>query len=537
MSLVAGMAVVAIAGFVSLSYEILWFRVFSFATGSAPSVFGLLLAAYLAGLAAGAVLSRRTVVSSSGLSPAAQRRVLAAALGVAAIIGFAVIPCLGWLASVNAWPAGLLLVFAAASLFGIALPLVSHLGVAPSDAVGARVSYLYVANIAGSAVGCWLTGFVLTDWQPLNVIARGLAIAGIGVAALVALSPARHRDSAPRPRERRRLATLLAATTVLATIVARGTGPLFSHLYERLLYKGAVTAHPPFTDVVETRSGIITVTPDLEVYGGGVYDGFISTDLVDDRNLIVRAYALAALRPQATRVLEIGLSTGAWARVLTALPGVERLTAVEINPGYLDLIARQPSVRGLLHNERVTVIIDDGRRWLTRHPQERFDAIVMNTTFHWRAHSTNLLSAEFMALAHDHLRRGGVLYLNATGSQDALKTALTAFPYGLRCLNFVALSDTPLLFDAARWSALLHGLRRDDGTLVFEPGDEHARARLDTLIALGTSLDRPPVPYGLETRTSVLARVAGAGIITDDNMLSEWRGTPLGPPALPHLPN
>jgi len=40
------MAVVAVTGFIALSYEILWFRAISFVTGGAPAAFGLLLGFY-----------------------------------------------------------------------------------------------------------------------------------------------------------------------------------------------------------------------------------------------------------------------------------------------------------------------------------------------------------------------------------------------------------------------------------------------------------------------------------------------------------
>jgi len=36
----------------------------------------------------------------------------------------------------------------------------------------------------------------------------------------------------------------------------------------------------------------------------------------------------------------------------------------------------------------------------------KFDMIVMDTTYHWRAHSTNLLSVEFLNLARKFLMGG-----------------------------------------------------------------------------------------------------------------------------------
>src|SRR5436305_2648865 len=94
-------------------------------------------------------------------------------------------------------------------------------------------------------------------------------------------------------------------------------------------------------------------------------------------------------------VLMIGLSTGAWAQVIANHPQVEKLTIVEINPGYLRLIQKYPAVRNLLTNPKVNIVIDDGRRWLVRNQQTKFDVVVSNTTFHWRAHISELLSKEF----------------------------------------------------------------------------------------------------------------------------------------------
>ena len=61
----------------------------------------------------------------------------------------------------------------------------------------------------------------------------------------------------------------------------------------------------------------------------------------------------------------------------------------------------------MLHDPKVDIVIDDGRRWLNPPPDERFDVIVMNTTWHWRAHITDLLSTEFMGSCARTSRRAG----------------------------------------------------------------------------------------------------------------------------------
>ena len=53
MGFAVAIIVAAAAGFIALSYEILWYRVISYASWGLPGAFGLLLAAYLFGLAIG----------------------------------------------------------------------------------------------------------------------------------------------------------------------------------------------------------------------------------------------------------------------------------------------------------------------------------------------------------------------------------------------------------------------------------------------------------------------------------------------------
>jgi predicted membrane-bound spermidine synthase len=282
-------------------------------------------------------------------------------------VGFLVLPGLAWFASHGVWPVAFGLVTVAAAMFGAVLPLVSHFAVGPTWLAGRGVSYLYVANIVGSVSGSFLTGFLLLDVWPLQKVALALVLLGCVVAAaLLLVSQSNLRVVAAGGLA----AAALAGGAVWATPV------VFARFYERLLFGVSAAQLPPFSEVVEARSGIITVTPDGTVYGNGAYDGRITTSLADDRNLIVRAYALAGLHPAPRHVLMIGMGGGAWAQVVAHLPGVEKLTIVEINPGYLEMLARHPEVASLLRNPKVEIVIDDGRRWLNRHPDRRFDLIV-----------------------------------------------------------------------------------------------------------------------------------------------------------------
>jgi SAM-dependent methyltransferase len=227
----------------------------------------------------------------------------------------------------------------------------------------------------------------------------------------------------------------------------------------------------------------------------------------------------------------IGLATGAWAQVVANIPGVEHMTVVEINPGYLTLISKYPQVKSLLTNPKVDIVVDDGRRWLNRHPDDRFDVMVMNTTWHWRAHATNLLSQEYFELARSRLAPGGILLFNTTSSDDVKRTAMTVFPYGYRIWNCLVVSDSPFTFDRDRYRKMLVEMKID-GEHIIDPTDE---ALLDKSVAYADTLNWTPSEEGPESRDSVLLRscyqsekdtgkcLIASRVITDDNMVPEWR--------------
>jgi spermidine synthase len=505
--------IVALMGFISLSYEIVWYRTYSFVSGSAPAVFGLLLAAFLLGLALGAFTSRVFCSNRNASQATSQLPLVAGFVAGSNAVAFLVVPALSATSTRAHWAFSFPLVTVAAALFGATFPIVSHFAIRPDQRVGARVSYLYLANILGSAGGSLITGFVLMNALSLEAIALSLALLGVALAAGLLIL---ERSVQPLP------ATTLAALIAMGAAIAWEAPQAYAKIYEKLLYKQHYSPDRRFQDIVETRSGVVAVSPHRAVFGNGAYDGMISTSIRDDRNGIVRAYAIPALHPSPRRVLMIGLATGAWAHVLAQMPGVDTVTIVEINPGYIRLIAKYPEVSGLLRNPRARIIIDDGRRWLARHPAETFDVIVANTTWHWRAHTTNLLSREYLQLVRRHLRQGGIYYFNTTSSNDAYFTAFTVFPYGVRFRNFAGVSDTPIHVDGERWRSLLSQCTLD-GRPILDLTQPEDRAHLEKIVAAVNSLAaRTPDHDGFETRESVLARIQEARSITDDNMAPEW---------------
>lgn len=412
-------------GLLSLSQEILWMRLLGFALQGRPEVFSLVLTPFLLGIAGGAWAGRRLCRPGRDLLPLCAMLML-----VAATVDLLALPLAGALLASDSLAGVALLIAACAAMKSSLFPLVHELG-SRRERLGRSVARVYLMNVLGSALGPLLTGYLLLDWvdveTALLLVALGCALVGLGVALLAA------------GRRLRRSALALSLLVAACSLQPPA-------LIERL----ASGSQRPLLHLAQNRYGVLHASA-AEVDGGGpitfggnIYDGRIEVDMSQNHNGLDRAYLLALLHPKPRRVLIVGLSSGAWARVILGLPGVSQVDAVEINPGYAQMIRRFPAVAPLLDDPRLQLHHDDARRWLRHRPEARYDLVFMNATFHWRGHASLLLSREFLGELRSHLEPGGVLTLNTTGSLDVLHTGLVVFEHVARYKNFAYLSDRPL---------------------------------------------------------------------------------------------
>jgi len=514
MSLRLATLLTMLSGFISLSYEILWIRAFSFAVAGAAFGFALLLGAYLLGIAIGSYLVRDIGVGDRQVTGDGYRT-LAIFIACSNIGGVLVVPLMAHIAAAGIHPGvGLTPVIIVSGALGAQLPLISHYCISPDTRAGENISYIYVANIIGSVLGSLLTGFVLFEIWTMATITAVLGALGMIVAFAVFASGGVKRKNMLRS---------LALTLAFIGAIVMSVPPLFTHLWERLQFKENYESSEPFKHVVENRSGVITVGQDDVVYGGGVYDGQFSLDLVEDTNMIVRSYSLGLFHPNPRRVLVVGLASGSWASILANQPGVEEVTIVEINPGYLELIKQYEPHRKLFDDAHVEIVIDDARRWLRRNPERIFDAIVVNTTFHWRGNASNLLSMEWMSFISNHLSDDGVYIFNTTMSERAARTALDSFSHCMMIINCMVCSQAPLDYNPERWLEQLADFSLW-GTPVLDLEQAADREKLETLKTFSILVDERPKDrrFNISTQKYLEDLTVSVEPITDDNMGEEW---------------
>lgn len=499
----------AASGYLALSQEILWMRALHYIEGDKATTFGHALGFMLVGIALGARFAKRT----GERAPGGAISFAAVMLGLSAVTYYLALPLSAQII-IRSEEAGKLFVYLMVGLvaFGVGavFPALCHYAIRSKAFVGLPLSWIYFANIVGSTAGPLLTGFILLDHWTLeeNTLFLSILAAGLSIAAAL-LSPLSGG----------RRATLIGGVAAALALLALNHGSLYDNLLAKFQFKEEYAQHGPYKYLVQRRSGIVSVSPDEKkdiIFGGGVYDGRFNLDPALDSNMIHRPYMMAALHPEPEEVLEIGLSGGAWARVLADHTKVRKLTIVEINPAYLEIMPHYPEIANVLSDPKVTVAIDDGRRWLQRHPEAKFDFIIMNTSFHWRDHSTHTLSAEFLELCRRHLKAGGVMLYNTTGSEDVVYTAATVFPHIARVGTAVAGSDRPFTLTVAERRRNLQNFNHN-GRPVFAAGDEKLQATLDKFAGMD-----------LSDQGEIMRAKTDLWRISDDNMATEFKTQGLG---------
>jgi len=130
---------------------------------------------------------------------------------------------------------------------------------------------------------------------------------------------------------------------------------------------------------------------------------------VDAATQVMAGLLAAALQPQApSRALVIGLGTGSTAGWLAALPGMERVDVVELEPAVLEVARACKAVnRDVMGSRAVKVAIGDAREVLLT-SRQTYDLVFSEPSNPYRAGIASLFTAEFYAAVAQRLSENGV---------------------------------------------------------------------------------------------------------------------------------
>ncbi|MCZ6488394.1 MAG: hypothetical protein O6703_09490, partial [Gammaproteobacteria bacterium] len=173
-----------LTGYLSLSLEMIWIRVVDFTRHGQPETFGYVLSAYLIGIALGAVIGGRLSLKKNSNA----FKLTAYLMITAAFLTYFSIPVVAEVITVS-YQLGLTLCFLFISLvacaFGVIFPLLCHATIEPGEAVGRKMSYIYLANIFGATISPLLTGLYLFDHFSLSTIVMAIAVLSVMVSVVL----------------------------------------------------------------------------------------------------------------------------------------------------------------------------------------------------------------------------------------------------------------------------------------------------------------------------------------------------------------
>ncbi len=415
----------AAAGCVFFLMELVWYRMLGPLLGGSTYTFGLILAVALLGIGAGSalyalgpahrlptrgLLAATLVLEALGLAIpfALGDRLAVTALMLRAFEGY------GFAGLVGGWSVvAACVVLPAAVVAGFQFPLLIALmrrghGDAPGDA-GA----LYAWNTAGAIAGSLAGGFGLIPLLTAPGVWRLTVVLLAALAAVVAFAGARLT---------RATVALVAAAAVAVVLVWQPMGPTAAWRHSGIgagrsgpsqvsnpnqidallhAYRAARTWE---ADGRESAVGMLT-NIGVSLIVGGKSDG----NAVGDAGTQVMIGLLGAfLHPNPKTSLVVGLGTGSSAGWLAAVPSMERVDVVELEPAVTHVARACDAVNHqALDNPRLRLHYGDGRDVLLT-SRRQFDIIASEPSNPYRAGIASLYTRELYHAAHARLAPGGI---------------------------------------------------------------------------------------------------------------------------------
>jgi hypothetical protein len=172
-------------------------------------------------------------------------------------------------------------------------------------------------------------------------------------------------------------------------------------------------------------------------------------------------------------VLVIGYGTGSFVESVLMMDEVRKLTLVELNRGLIKNLRKMAVFSEMLADDRLDLIIDDGRRFLLR-TDEKFDFVLIDPIRTTTAYSNNLYSREFFELIESRLTSGGIFYIWLAEEKVLPNTLGAAFDYVRIYDSFALGSNRPFKRNDARYAALLEGFAEGERKKILEYVEGHS---------------------------------------------------------------
>src|SRR5437867_234473 len=411
----------AVSGFVSMLYEVSWTRALSAMIGSSTYAFSIMLITFLIGIALGSsIVGRRKPPATLGLLGIVQLGV--AIGGLVFLIGYLLAPY-ALIALIRAFfysfPAILTIQFilsaalmiSATLCMGATFPIASQLYSNKFMILGRSVGNIYSVNTVGAILGSLLAGFVL---MPMIGTERTILV-GLFFNSAMALLLLTEQPGAGLAR------AAALVLLIVATVSMRGGFFWKPDALDRgvLVYSRQFEARPELTinehyedtDVVYFKEGN---NASISVRKGENYLSLRTNGKVDASNRddmitqLTIGFLPAFYHPNPKNALVIGYGSGVTVGAAAAIPELEEIDCVEIEPAVVGAGSWFSDInRKSYENPKVKLTFDDARNYMNT-TRKQYDIVISEPSNPWIAGVASLFTAEFYDRAVQVLKPDGV---------------------------------------------------------------------------------------------------------------------------------
>ena len=432
---------VAVSGFVSFSYEVLWTRLLALVFETTVHAFSVMLTTFLLGLGLGGALAG---VLMRGGAKRGYWRLYGYLEALIGLCGLASIPLFlpppfGYSSfaelTLLQFVRSAMIMIVPTTLMGAAFPIACHLYAAGVRKTGESVGRIYLANTVGAVSGALLTGFYLIRvLGSQGSLVFGSLLIVVSGALVVAASP---RAPAPAGRPRKALPPSLVSALILVA-VALGVWALIP---PGMVLRYQVLCHAVgygdrdldlkvlgYDEGVE-GSVIVLRHPDgtkLLSVGTTIVAG---TDLDQRTTQKLQGHVPMLLRPDAKDVCQVGLGSGETARVFSSYD-LDRFDCVEISRSVVRMAATQFADinGGVVASPAFQPIIMDASAYL-KYTDRRYDIIANDANWPHTTGASMLYTREHFEHCRSRLKKGGIMtsWLPLEMPRQDLKTVFRTF--------------------------------------------------------------------------------------------------------------
>ena len=428
-----------ISGFTSFAYEIYWTRSLVFILGNSTYALTTMLSAFLTGIGLGGYLIRfflkrfKDRVAIFGWLQVLLGGFSALALPLLFFItepqtmnqyliktSDQVFPLI-----FASFGVAFLLMLVPATLIGATFPLVGQIGVRKLQNTGSSVGKIYAINTLGNVLGALLPGLLLISWLGIQKGILSMAMLNVGLGFVVLFGQLTQAHRRPMWRWALPLALILTSLAISrAPLQFQFPSDSERDYFQTLFYREGPLA--------TTKVYLNPRTMEKHMSVDGIVIG--GTGFAEYKQLLL-AHLPKLLVENVSSELSVGLGSGMLVGESALHSGVEKITAVEIEPSVVE--GAEYFVKenlGALQNPRITVISDDIGNFL----RTTFDTYQVITADEKTAdeYASNgfSYSLEYYDLLRDHLAPGGLVaqWVPATlpprQFQMVLKTFAQSFP-------------------------------------------------------------------------------------------------------------